>query len=128
ENDNIILFCMNCRDWKSRTTVGRVPDEIVCPKCGARLIAALKPYEEDNIKIATKKTKTPEERAVEVKMLRNANIVLSSGKAAVTAFAARGVGPDSVSRIIATFKKGDEFYLEILKAERNYIKNHKFWQ
>ena len=128
ENDNIILFCMNCRGWKSKTTVGRVPDEIVCPKCGAKLIAALKPYEEDNIKVAMKKTKTPEERAIEVKMLRNANIVLSSGKAAVTAFAARGVGPDSVSRIIATFRKGDDFYLEILKAERNYIKNHKFWQ
>ena len=60
-------------------------------------------------------------------MLRNANIVLSSGKKAVRAFAARGVGPDTASRIIGTFANGDQFYLEILKAERNYIKTHRFW-
>ncbi|MDD3406785.1 MAG: DEAD/DEAH box helicase [Methanomicrobium sp.] len=127
-NDNITLFCMNCRKWKSKTTVGRVPEDIVCPKCGARLIAALKPYEEDYIKAVTKKEKTKDERALEIRLLRNANIVLSSGKTAVIAFAARGVGPDSASRIIATFAKGDDFYKEILKAERNYIKTHRFWQ
>ncbi|MBP2132248.1 ATP-dependent Lhr-like helicase [Methanomicrobium sp. W14] len=128
ENDNIILFCMNCRKWKIKTTVGRVPEDIVCPRCGARLIAALKPYEEDYIKVVSKKEKTKEERGIEVRLLRNANIVLSSRKAAVTAFAARGVGPDAASRIIATMAKGDNFYKEILKAERNYIKTHRFWQ
>ena len=100
----------------------------VCPKCGARLIAALKPYEEEYIKAVLKKDKSKEERALEIRLLRNANIVLSSGKTAVTAFAARGVGPDSASRIIATMAKGDDFYREILKAERNYIRTHRFWQ
>lgn len=127
EDDSILLFCMNCRKWKSKTVVGRVPDDIVCPLCGARLIAALKPYEDDQIAIARKKNKSKEERAVEVKMIRNANIVLSSGKMAVTALAARGVGPDTASRIIATMTKGDDFYREILKAERNYIRTHRFW-
>ncbi|WP_421908454.1 DEAD/DEAH box helicase [Methanolacinia petrolearia] len=128
ENDNIILFCMNCRKWKSKTVVSRVPDDdIVCPVCGARLIAALKPYEEHMIDTVRRKDKSAEDRAVEVKMLRNANIVLSSGKKAVRAFAARGVGPDTASRIIGTFANGDQFYLEILKAERNYIKTHRFW-
>ena len=127
ENDSILLFCMNCRKWKSKTVVGRVPDDIVCPLCGARLIAALKPYEDDQIAIAKKKNKSKEERAVEVKMIRNANIVLSSGKTAVKALAARGVGPDTASRIIATMAKGDDFYREILKAERNYIRTHRFW-
>ncbi|MBN1432520.1 MAG: DEAD/DEAH box helicase [Methanomicrobiaceae archaeon] len=128
EDDNIILFCMNCRKWKSKTVVSRVPDDdIVCPVCGARLIAALKPYEEHMIDTARKKEKGADERAIEVRMLRNANIVLSSGKKAVRAFAARGVGPDTASRIIGTFKDGDEFYLEILKAERNYIRTHRFW-
>ena len=40
---------MNCRDWKSRTVVSRVPDHPQCPKCGARLIAALKPYEDEPV-------------------------------------------------------------------------------
>ena len=127
ENDNIILFCMNCRKWKSRTVVSRVPDDIVCPVCGARLIAALKPYEEHMIETARRKDKSAEDRAIEVRMLRNANIVLSSGKKAVRAFAARGVGPDTASRIIGTFTDGDRFYVEVLKAERNYIRTHRFW-
>jgi ATP-dependent Lhr-like helicase len=47
EQDDVLLVCMNCRNWKSRTVVSRVPDHPQCPKCGARLIAALKPYEDE---------------------------------------------------------------------------------
>ncbi|MEI7649765.1 MAG: DEAD/DEAH box helicase, partial [Methanomicrobiales archaeon] len=27
EQDDVVLACMNCRDWKSRTVVSRVPDQ-----------------------------------------------------------------------------------------------------
>ena len=37
DQDEVVLACMNCRDWKSRTVVSRVPDQPQCPKCGARL-------------------------------------------------------------------------------------------
>ncbi|PKL55832.1 MAG: hypothetical protein CVV35_07800, partial [Methanomicrobiales archaeon HGW-Methanomicrobiales-6] len=67
------------------------------------------------------------ERAIEVRFLRNANIVLSSGKKAVVALAAKGVGPDVASRVLATLSEGDAFYREILKAERNYVKTHRYW-
>ena len=60
--------------------------------------------------------------------MKNANIILSSGKKAVIALAARGVGPEHASRIIATLADGDGFYREILKAERNFIQTHRFWQ
>jgi ATP-dependent Lhr-like helicase len=119
---------MNCREWRSKTQVSRVPDPPRCPKCGARLVAALKPYEEHLFDLASKKKKTEEERNLELRLLRNANIVLSSGKKAVTALAARGVGPENASRILATLTEGDAFYREIIKAERNFIRTHKFWQ
>jgi ATP-dependent Lhr-like helicase len=128
ENDHVILACMNCREWRSKTQVSRVPDPPRCPKCGARLVAALKPYEEHLFDLASKKKKTEEERNLELRLLRNANIVLSSGKKAVTALAARGVGPENASRILATLTEGDAFYREIIKAERNFIRTHKFWQ
>lgn len=128
ENDHVILACMNCREWRSKTQVSRVPDPPQCPKCGARLVAALKPYEEHLFDIASKKKKTEDERNIEIRLLRNANIVLSSGKKAVTALAARGVGPENASRILATLTEGDAFYREIIKAERNFIRTHKFWQ
>jgi ATP-dependent Lhr-like helicase len=74
-----------------------------------------------------KKNKSEEEQATEVRFLRNANIVLSSGKKAVTVLAAKGVGPEAASRILATLTEGDAFYREVLKAERNYVKTHRYW-
>ncbi|WP_440950095.1 DEAD/DEAH box helicase [Methanosphaerula subterraneus] len=127
DEQNVILCCMHCRKWKSRTKVSRVPDQPVCPNCGAKLIAALKPWDEPLYAIANKKNKNAEERAVEVKLIRTANIVLSSGKKAVVALSGRGVGPEHASRILATLTEGDPFYREILKAERHYVQTHQFW-
>jgi ATP-dependent helicase Lhr and Lhr-like helicase len=127
DGDDVLLACMNCRDWKSRTVVSRVADHPQCPKCGARLVAALKPYEEEQYAIIGKAKKTTEEKAVEQRLMRNANIVLSSGKKAVIALSARGVGPENASRILATLTDGDAFYREILKAERNFIQTHRYW-
>jgi ATP-dependent Lhr-like helicase len=125
--DDVLLACMNCRDWKSRTVVSRVDEHPQCPKCGARLIAALKPYEEEQYALIKKQRKNAEERAIEQRLMKNANIVLSSGKKAVIALAARGVGPEIASRIIATLTEGDGFYREILKAERTFVQTHRYW-
>ena len=59
DQDDIVLACMNCRDWKSRTVVSRVPDHPQCPKCGARLIAAIKPYEEESFRSLKKSPENP---------------------------------------------------------------------
>jgi ATP-dependent Lhr-like helicase len=52
---------------------------------------------------------------------------LSSGKKAVIALSARGVGPENASRILATLTDGDDFYREIMKSERNFIQTHRYW-
>ena len=119
---------MNCRKWKIRTVVDRVPDFPVCGNCKAKLIAALKPYEEEQYGLVNKKIKDTQEKEIERRLLRNANIVLSSGKKAVMVLAAKGVGPDTASRILATCTDGNSLYREILKAERNFIRTHRFWQ
>ncbi|MDD1686864.1 DEAD/DEAH box helicase [Methanoregula sp.] len=125
--DDVLLACMNCRDWKSRTVVSRVDDHPQCPKCGARLIAALKPYEEEQYALLKKPKKNAEERATEQRLMKNANIVLSSGKKAIIALSARGVGPENASRILATLTEDDAFYREILKAERTFVQTHRYW-
>ncbi len=128
DRQEVLLACMNCRKWKSKTVVARVPDQPVCGNCGARLIAALKPYETELYSIANKKTKNQEEKAIEQKLIRNANMVLSSGKKAIIILSAKGVGPETASRILATYTSGDALMREILKAERNFVKTHRFWQ
>ncbi|MCQ8893801.1 MAG: DEAD/DEAH box helicase [Methanolinea sp.] len=127
DRQEVILACMNCKEWKSRTVVNRVPDPPQCPRCNARLVAVLKPWEEPLIAAASKREKSAEDRATEVRLLRNANLVLSSGKKAVIALSARGVGPENASRILSTLADGDSFYREIIRAERNYIRTRKFW-
>ncbi len=127
DQQEIVLACMNCRKWKSHTVAGRVQEQPVCPRCGARLIAVLKPYEESLLPLLSKKEKTSEEKVVEARMIRNANIVLSGRKKAVLALAGKGIGPEHASRILATLTEGDAFYKEILKAERNYIRTRRYW-
>ncbi len=127
EEQDVIIACMHCRKWKSKTKVARVPDQPQCPVCGARLIAALKPYEEPMFASLKKKTLSSEEREAETRMMRNANMVLSSGKKAVVALAGRGVGPEAAARILNTFATGDNFYREILKAERKFVQTQRYW-
>lgn len=127
DKDDIVLCCMHCRNWKSRSVVSRIAEHPQCPKCGARLIAALKPYEEESYDIIKKARKNDEERATEQRLMKNANIVLSSGKKAIIALSARGVGPEVASRILATLAEDDAFYREILKAERTFIQTHRYW-
>jgi ATP-dependent Lhr-like helicase len=128
EGDAVVLCCMNCHRWKTHTTVGRVQERPQCPRCGARLIAAVKPWDAGHCDIAAKKQKSEDERAIAARMMKNANLVLSYGKKAVIALAGRGVGPDGAVRILATLTEGDAFYREILKAERTFVRTHRFWQ
>ena len=145
-NDRVILFCVNCKRWESRLSMKTVielgTEGLVCSLCNSRLIAALKPWETDEIKLVkqpeahtTTYTKSEKERVKRV--YRNANLVLSHGVLAVIALAARGVGPEAASRIIRKIKPSlqateteeeHELYREILEEERKYARTRRFWE
>jgi ATP-dependent Lhr-like helicase len=94
------------------------------------LIAALKPWEDEDVVIVSKseKAKTPDEKARTRRVYRNANLVLSHGKKGVIALASRGLGPEAASRVIRKGRRDEEgFYRDILRHERQYTLTRRFW-
>lgn len=143
-NDRVILFCVNCKRWESRRRVKTIielgAESLVCPACNSRLIAALKPWEKEEIKLVKQsgahQTNGEKEKERVKRVYRNANLVLSHGVRAVIALAARGVGPEVASRIMRRFnpslnatetEEEHEFYRSILEEERKYARTRRFW-
>lgn len=129
-NDHVLLFCLNCKKYSSKKKVEDVEDPPVCPVCGSKFIAALKPWEKDEMELARhpEKLKLEDDKLKVKRVYRNGNIVLSHGKKAVIALASRGLGPETASRVIAKLKEDeDDFYRDILRAERDYVRTRRFW-
>ena len=126
------LVCVFRGDWEGVRTVRSLPDIVRCPKCNSSLIAAI--YQDDDklIKIVRKKLQkkrlTEEEEKIWLKGWKNASLVQDQGKRGVVALAGRGVGASTANRIFRRhFKTEDDFYLNILKAERDYARTRMFW-
>ncbi len=129
-NDRVILFCLTCKKWKSRRTVASVPEQPECPLCSSKLIAALKPWEDEEIIVVSKSenVKTSDEKLRTKRVYRNAHLVLSHGKKGVIALASRGLGPETASRVIRRGRVNEAgFYRDILKHERQYTLTRRFW-
>ena len=129
-NDRVILFCLTCKKWKSKINVASVPEQPQCPLCNSKLIAALKPWEDEEVAVVKKSenVKTAEEKARTKRVYRNANLVLSHGKKGVIALASRGLGPEAASRVIRKSRVDEEgFYRDILRHERHYTRTRRFW-
>ncbi|RJS81174.1 DEAD/DEAH box helicase [Methanophagales archaeon] len=138
-NDRVILFCVSCKKWESlirvKTIVELGAESLTCPFCNSRLIAALKPWEREEIKMVKRRSADAEKENKERvnRVYRNANLVLSHGVIAVITLAARGIGPEVASRIIRRAKSMDadgehEFYRNILEEERRYTRTRRFWE
>jgi len=129
-NTQVKLVCMNCGDWEQTYTVGKISKEIACKKCGAKLLAVVRPYSKV-LKIVKKGLKgklTEEEKKVYERLMQKADLYLVYKLQAVKALAGRGVGPKTARRILAKFHRSDEELLkDILEAERSFVRTRKYW-
>ncbi|MCL2712660.1 MAG: DEAD/DEAH box helicase [Methanomassiliicoccaceae archaeon] len=119
--------CIRCQS-QHRMRVSESPKRFVCDNCGGNMIAVLKEYERDNIKLFSKKSVNADERKEMMRISRNANLVNENGPKAVMILAGRGIGPDSASRILNRMHiDEDDLLRDILASEVLYAKNKRFW-
>ena len=119
--------CLKCRtQWRVR--VGDTPKRMICGKCGGNMIAVLKEYERENIKLLSKNDPDGTEKNEISRITKNANLVNEDGRKAVLILSGRGIGPDSASRILRRMHLDeDDLLRDILASEVLYAKNKRFW-
>ena len=127
EDEVLFASCLFCRSqWRFRC--GDAPRRFKCPHCGGVMVAVLKGYERDVIKIRRDDELSAQEKNDLQRLSRNANLVNEYGSRAVLVLAARGVGPDTASRILRSmYADEDDFLRAIMNAEILYAKNKRFW-
>ncbi len=126
------LICLNCGLWSRSFKVKEIPEGLKCRRCEARLLGIINPGNEKIVKIIKRKLKnlslTNEEAKKFERVRRTADLFLVYGKKAVICLAAKGVGPNTATRILARYHKNeDDLLKDILAAERTYLRTKRYW-
>jgi ATP-dependent Lhr-like helicase len=131
-NSKVRLLCINCGKYSIVETVKDIK-ELRCRLCQSKLIAVLKPHREEVQKIVKKWLKgvelTDEEKEKLEFIKKSADLAIVYDKDAALALAGRGIGPQTATRILSKPRRNeDDLFKYILEAEREFIKNKKYWQ
>jgi ATP-dependent helicase Lhr and Lhr-like helicase len=127
DDETLFASCLNCQNqWRVR--VADAPKRFICTRCSGNMIALLKTYEREGIKVLKENNKDEQQSKDATRIFRNANIVNEYGGKAAIVLAGRGVGPDSASRILRSVHTDeDDLLRDIMNAEILYAKNKRFW-
>lgn len=126
------LLCTHCGDYNIIKKVRDVPAQPECPKCGSRLIGLARRrqmHAADLVKKRlAKKQLTAEEQKELATIRRTADLTIVYGKKAVIALAGHGVGPETAARLLANMREGEDFYKDILAAEKQFARTKVYWR
>lgn len=104
----IALRCLSCGAERI-TTVENAPETYKCHKCGRTSLTVW--------------PGAPEELADKAAILR------AYGKRGLIALSVYGVGPKTADRILSKLHRDEDvLLLELLEAQKNFIKNRKYWR
>ena len=126
------LICMAENHWNSVRTLSSLEENIRCPICESRMIAAISPTVEDFPKLISKRVRGEKLTRSEKKEFKSAalsaELVSQYGKTALLVLAGRGIGATTASRIL---RPGLKDRLEILRAiakgELQYERTRPYW-
>ncbi|MGP6219940.1 DEAD/DEAH box helicase [Caldiplasma sukawensis] len=123
-NEEITLLCMKCH-W-TKTDRVKNQNSMKCLNCGNIFLAVLSPYQRDGtLKLLDSNRISEREKK---SLMKSAYLYKERGREALIALAARGVGPETASRLLQVrYFNEDDLILEIIKSENDYAKNRRYW-
>jgi ATP-dependent Lhr-like helicase len=132
-DSKVRLICANCGKWAQTFTVRDFPENVKCSKCDAKLLAVVRPYNFNAEDIIKKKIKgvalTQDEKKAYERARWSADLFLTYSRKAILCLAAKGVGPDTTTRLLAKYYiNEDGLLMDILNAERQYTKTKRYWK
>ncbi len=105
------LGCMNCGATRYLHLAG-APDQLPCHKCGEKAYALIEREGEDEAELRFK-----------------AGLIRAYGKKALIALSTYGVGATTADRVLRKLHRDEQgFYLDLIEAQKNFIKNKRFWK
>ncbi|MHA2200235.1 MAG: DEAD/DEAH box helicase [Candidatus Thorarchaeota archaeon] len=126
------LVCMAEGHWNSVRTVSTLEENVMCPKCDSKMIAATSPTKNDIPKIVAKRKRGEKLTKAEEKELKaaalTAELVSRYGKTALIVLAGRGIGATTAARILKPrLKERLDILKEIAKGELQYERTRQYW-
>jgi len=126
------LVCLYKGDWDGIRVVGDLSEVIKCPHCKSTLIAATYVGDDELVKIVKRRIHhqrpTDEEEQAYKRAWLSASLMQTNGKKAAIVMSGRGVGATTAIRVLRKLHRTEEdFYVDILKAEREYARTRLFW-
>lgn len=126
------FVCLHCGEALRNRTVDTVAFPVKCPKCDSWMMAPMNKYEDELSTLVKKKKRggvlDKQETLYMKSAHKAASLVHSYEQKALLAMNARGVGPRTAARILDLNLTEDDFYKEILNAEREFVRTSKFWR
>ncbi len=123
------MICTYCGFNFTRRLSELKDAKVNCPSCNSPLIA---PYRDEYVEIVKKRKEgkklTRSEQETLKEMLRQASLFDSYGGKAAIALSTYGVGPRNAARVLMMLRPDEKlFYLDLIEAQKNFIKNKKYW-
>jgi ATP-dependent helicase Lhr and Lhr-like helicase len=125
------IVCIRCGKWERVMETKDVPEEISCPNCRSRLVAATFSSDDEMSRIIRTRIAggklTPEQNHKFERAWKIASLVNNFGRKALIVLSGHGVGADTAARILRNYVDDEQVYRSIYEAEKQYVITRGFW-
>ncbi len=127
---SIKMICTFCGHVFNEKIDMNSSDKLLCTSCKSPMIVIYSDkYEELIKKRALQKPLKEKDNALYKEMMKEASMVDAYGFRALVSLSVYGIGIETASRLLRYIRKDYKmFFVDVIDAQRNFIKNRKFWK